>query len=115
MASAGLVEQRAVLGHNKVAAGELGERALQVGELATGDQDQAATRVLEPADRGNGVGIDHAVMRERAIIVGGQGQKIQRLIPRAVGSGRGNVSGSEAVPARSNASWKSPCERCHRQ
>jgi hypothetical protein len=28
-------------------------------------------------------------MRERAIIVGGQGQEIQRLIPRAVGSGRG--------------------------
>jgi hypothetical protein len=38
------------------------------------------------AERGNGVGIDHAVMRKRAIMVGGQGQKIQRLIPRAVGS-----------------------------
>ena len=79
-ASAGLVEQRAVLGHDEIAAGELGKRPLQIRQLATGDQDQAAPGVLEPPDRRHGVGIDHAVLRERAVVVGGKGQKVQRLV-----------------------------------
>jgi hypothetical protein len=54
---------------------------LQVRQLATGNQDHAATGILESSERRNSVRVDHAVMRERAIIVRGKGQKIQRLLP----------------------------------
>ena len=82
-AGAGLVEQRAVLGHDQIATAELGKHAFQIGQLAAGDQDQAPPRVLEPPDRRHGVGIDHAVMGERAVVIGGKGQKVQRLVSGA--------------------------------
>jgi hypothetical protein len=53
--------------------GEFGKRTLQLRQFATGDQDQAPAGVLQPSDRRDGVGIDHAVLRQRAIVVGGKG------------------------------------------
>ena len=100
-AGAGLVRHCAVLGHDEIADGELGARPLELRQLAPGDQDQAAPRVLEPPDRCQGVPIDRAVVRERAVVVGGKGQKVQRLIPFEVGSGS-NVQASWPVPAPPN-------------
>jgi hypothetical protein len=75
-ASAGLIKQRAVFGHNQIAAAQLRKCALQVRQLA-------APGILESSERRNSVGVDDAVTRERAIIVRGKGQKIQRLLPSA--------------------------------
>ena len=82
-ASAGLIEKRTVLGHDQIAATQLRKGALQVRQLATSDQDQTATGILEPSERRESVGVDHAVMRQRAIVVGGEGQKIHRLVSSA--------------------------------
>ena len=60
-ASSGLMEQGTVLGHDQIAAAQLGERALQVRQLAPGDQDQMATGLLEPLKCCESLGINHAV------------------------------------------------------
>jgi hypothetical protein len=61
---------------------------LQVRQLATGDQDQTATGILEPSECRKSGGVDHAVMRQRAIVVRGEGEKnTTALSQRAVGSG----------------------------
>ena len=97
--SAGLIEQGTVLGHDQIAAAQLGERALQVRQLAPGDQDQTATGILEPLERRESVGIDHAVLRQRAIVVRGEGQKVHGSFQRPVGSGS-NVKGSAGGSGR---------------
>jgi hypothetical protein len=78
-ACAGLVQQ----GHDQIAAVQLGEGAWQVRQLAPGGKEHSATGILEPLERRESVGVDHAVLRQGAIGVGGQGQKGHRLVSSA--------------------------------
>jgi len=72
-AGARVIEHRAVFRDDPLEQRHLREHLAQIANLATGDHQQPAPGVAAALQRIDGRGIDHAVVRERAIIVAGKG------------------------------------------
>src|SRR6202011_3239812 len=64
------VDDGSVLGDHPVEDLDLGKDALQVLDLATGDEDQPAAGRREPPQRLGGLMIDRALRGQRAVVVG---------------------------------------------
>ena len=71
------VDHGAILGDHTVEHPEVGERALELRQLSTGDQDQPSTGLLQALQRRSGLFVHRAMVRDRAIIVRSQRQEEQ--------------------------------------
>ena len=120
-AGARLVEQRPVLDDGEVAQGQFWEDPLQVGQLAPGHQDQPAARFLEPPQGVDRRSLDHAILGQSTVIVGGERKEIHTVSapandghseethPFTAGSARGSHARLQPGPLRLG-----PSEFCSR-
>ncbi len=81
----GVVQHRTVLGDDAVEQRQIRKHAPQIAQVPSRDQHHAPARLLEPLQSLADLRLNQTVMRERAVVVGNQGEEIHPPSLRASG------------------------------